>query len=148
MFLMKRKRLFLLALLLALLTVSPASDAQSGFQLIVNEDNPYQSVSRDQAADFFLKKDTSWEDGTPVEPVDLSKPESVREAFSETVLKRSPNAIKKYWQRQIFTGRNSSPPEKSNETEVISFVRSNRGAIGYVSTGARLGDGVRRLDLN
>ena len=145
---MMRKSVFSALLLLAgVLWFSPMAGAQSGFQLIVHEDNPYESISQEQASDFFLKKDSTWDDGTPVQPIDLSKPASVREAFSSAVLKRSPNEIRKYWQRQIFTGRNSSPPEKDSEADIIAFVRANRGAIGYVSAGARLGDGVRALRL-
>lgn len=132
---------------LALLVVPGRSAAQDGFQLIVHADNPYSSISQQQASDFFLKKDRSWDDGTPAQPVDLLRPQSLREAFSEQVLDKSLSEVKKYWQRLIFTGRDSSPPEKSSEAEVIAYVRANRGAIGYVSSAASLGSGVRRLEL-
>lgn len=148
MFSMMRKSVFLTILVTTIALSSPfAVSAQTGFQLIVHEDNPYESITQQQASDFFLKKDSSWDDGTPVQPIDLSQPASVREAFSSAVLQRSPNEIKKYWQRQIFTGRNSSPPEKDSESEIIAFVRANRGAIGYVSSGAKLSSGVRTLRI-
>jgi len=41
-----------------------------------------------------------------------------------------------YWQQQIFSGKDVPPSNKSSDDDVIAFVKSNPGAIGYVSGSA------------
>ena len=50
------------------------------------------------------------------------------------------------WQCLILRGREVPPPEVSSDEEVIAFVKSRPGAIGYVSSAARL-DGVKEVSL-
>ena len=120
---------------------------QSGFILIAHSTVDQDSLAKEKASDYFLKKDSRWDDGEEVKPVDLNLRE-VREAFSSEVHNRSLTAIKKYWQRQIFTGRGTPPPEKGSAGEVIQYVSSTPGALGYVPAGTKLpGDLVKVLRL-
>ena len=135
-----------LVVLLALLGQAQL-DAQQGYKVIVNENNQVSSLDKKQVSKFLLKKALRWEDGTAVDPVDLAPSSAVREAFSEDVHGRSVASIKNYWQRQIFSGANTPPAEVGSDAEVIAYVRSNPGAIGYVSTGAPL-DGVKAVSVN
>ena len=80
-------------------------------------------------------------------PVDLSANSPVREAFSLAIHERDVNAVKSYWQRQIFSGRGVPPPEKASDSEVLAFVRANPGAVGYVSSGTAVGSGVKVLEV-
>ncbi len=59
---------------------------------------------------------------------------------------RSVSSIKNYWQRQIFSGKESPPPEVGSDAAVISFIKSHPGGIGYVSSKAPL-DSVKVLSL-
>lgn len=128
------------AILLAGIVASP-SHAQS-FRVVVHSSNPVRSLSTDQASSLFLKKVTRWNDGGEVKPVDLSDGSAVRTTFSEEIHGKSVSAVKSYWQKMIFSGRATPPPELSNDAEVLAFVRSNPGAIGYVSAGATVGSGL------
>ena len=56
-------------------------------------------------------------------------------------------AVKSYWNQQIFSGRDVPPVEKKSDAEVLTFVRSTPGAIGYVSDAAAV-DGVRVVTVN
>lgn len=131
---------YFLALLLTLVPMSthsaPSTVTAGSYVVIVNPSNPVSSLSRSTAARMFLKKSKKWDDGRTVQPVDLFSSSSTRASFSRGVLKKSVSAVKAYWQKQVFTGRGVPPPEKSSEYAVISYVRSHRGAIGYVSAGA------------
>jgi hypothetical protein len=40
--------------------------------------------------------------------------------------------VTRYWQRLIFAGRAVPPPELRSSAAVRDFVRTHRGAIGYV----------------
>ncbi len=122
------------------------TQAQSGFKVIVHANNPVTSMSEGDVSNFFLKKQSRWDSGSPVEPIDLWNDSPVREVFSKAVHGRSVSSIKNYWQRQIFSGREVPPPEASSEAEVVAFVRSRPGAIGYVSSGTRL-DGVKEVTV-
>jgi len=127
------------------LLVAPAALAQ-GYQLIVHAGNPVESLDADDVSDYLLKKSSKWPDGTAVEPVDLADDSKVREAFSLDVHKRSTSKITLYWQRQIFSGRDVPPPKLANDADVVAYVRSHRGAIGYVSPDATT-TGVKKVEV-
>jgi len=134
-----RPWVYLVAAAIAL-SLAFGAAAQQGFQIIAHPDISVDFISKSDASDYFLKKESEWRDGTGVFPVDLTVRE-VQNAFSDQVHDRSRSSIKKYWQRQIFTGRGTPPPERESDREVIDFVRQTPGAIGYVSASARIQDG-------
>jgi len=132
----------------AALALRPApAEAQSGYVVVVNSANPVSSVTADDLSRFFRRQSVRWENGTDVVPVDLAESSAVRERFSQAVLGRSTSAMKAWWQRQIFSGRGVPPVEKASDGEVLAMVRSTPGAIGYVSTGASLGTGVKAVQV-
>jgi ABC-type phosphate transport system substrate-binding protein len=130
-----------LGLLALVATAQPASAA--AFKVVVNDGNPVVSMSKADVGKLFLKKDTRWESGATVEPVDQVGDAAVRQEFSKEILNKAVGAVKSYWQRQIFSGRGTPPPELSSDGEVITYVRSHPWAIGYVSADAAVGQGVK-----
>jgi ABC-type phosphate transport system substrate-binding protein len=124
--------------------VSSAQNAQK-YKVVVNAGNSLDAATKAQVSDMFLKKTKIWSNGVEVEPIDLYPTSDLREAFSETVHGRSVAAVKSYWQRLIFSGEAVPPPEIENEKQVMFWVGSSPGAIGYVSASAPLGDGVKVL---
>lgn len=117
----------------------------STFKVIVNPGNPVASLSKKEVSNLFLKKKGRWDEmRANVEPVDLDA--AVREDFSQEVHGRSVTAIKSYWQRQIFSGREVPPPEVKTDADVIAFVAARPGAIGYVSASTSLA-GVKEVRI-
>ena len=112
---------------------APATQAQDGYRVIVNVANPVEALSKSEAARLFLTK-TTWDNGDPVFPVDLSANSPVREDFSRDVLGLSPTAAAAQWKR--IAG--DAPPAMGTDREVLAFVRLKRGAIGYVSAAANI----------
>jgi hypothetical protein len=110
------------------------------FRVIVDAKNPVSSLTRDFLTEAFLKKTTRWKDGETIRPVDLRVDSATRRKFSENVLKRSVSAVRSYWQQRIFSGRGVPPPELDSDEAVNKFVVKHRGAVGYVSGGAKLED--------
>lgn len=137
---------FAIALLLALVAV-PAAAQQGGYAVIVNEANSVSTLSAEEVSKIFFKKTQRWSSGLEAVPVDLPESAPVRESFSAAVLGKPVSAIRAYWLQQIFSGRSGPPPEKPSDEQVIDFVRNNPGAIGYVSAGATLSGGVRRVQV-
>lgn len=135
-----------LLLTVFLITVTPAAMA-AGFQVIVHADNPATSISTQTAQDFFMGKVKRWSDGTNVVPVDQLEKSPVRVEFSQTVLKKKVEAVKSYWLTMIFSGRGTPPVELKSDAAVYEAVRKERGAIGYVTSDAPLGPGVRAITV-
>ncbi len=144
---MRRTLTLLAALAVAWLCAGTRNAMAADFKVVVHASNPTASLSAAQLARLFLKKDTRWESGETVEPVDQSAKSTVRAAFSTDVHRKDVGSIKSYWQQQIFSSRGTPPPEMSSDAEVLAFVRSHAGAVGYVSSAAAVGDGVKVLKL-
>ena len=133
-------------LLLVALAAAPVA-AQQGYVVIVNDANGVSSVNAGELSRMFMKKLSRWASGLDVVPVDLPESAAAREAFSAQVHGKSVSAVHAFWQQQIFSGRAVPPAEKASDEQVVAFVRSTPGAIGYISTGASLGAGVRRVQV-
>lgn len=115
--------------------------------VVVNAANPVGALSADELSKVFLKKTTHWANGDDATPVDLPEGVAVRESFSRDVFHKSVEAIKAYWQSQLFSGRGVPPVELASDDAVLAYVRANPGAIGYVSATAAVGTGVRRVTV-
>jgi ABC-type phosphate transport system substrate-binding protein len=126
------KRPFLHAVVIFLAGAS--LPAELGLRVVVNEANPVSSLSRAEVSELFLKKTTSWPDGTVVLPVDQFEDSEARQVLNREVHHKSGKAVRAYWQQRVFSGRDVPPPEKDTDASVIAFVLRNRGAIGYVTT--------------
>ncbi|MCP3963222.1 MAG: hypothetical protein GY719_35730 [bacterium] len=123
------------------------TSAKAGYKVIVNADNPAEEMEAAAVAKMFRKKLKRWQNDVAVAPVDLGPRSEVRKSFTKGVHGKSIFAIKSYWQRMIFSGRDEPPQEKATESEVLSHVRANAGGIGYVSSDASLGTGVKELKI-
>jgi ABC-type phosphate transport system substrate-binding protein len=140
-------RSLLLGSLLALAFAAATARADDGFVVIVHSSNGVGALTKAQASELFLKKTTKWSGGEGVQPVDLKATSPTREKFSQAVHGKSAAAISTYWSRLVFSGRETSPPEKASDDEVIAFVKANPGAVGYVAAGASTA-GVKVVTLN
>ena len=141
-------RLLAAASAIVMLAAAPCeARAQAGFVVVVNATNRASSISRAELAALFTKKEQSWPDGTAAFPVDLPTDDPTREAFTQAIHGKTPQAIRAYWQQQIFSGREVPPPERDSDEQVLAYVRSTVGAVGYVRPTARLGPGVKVVGI-
>jgi ABC-type phosphate transport system substrate-binding protein len=70
----------------------------------------------------------------------------MRTNFSQAVLGKSLEMVESHWQAQVFSGKGTPPKELGSDAAVVNFVRSNPGAIGYVTSGANT-DGVKVINV-
>ncbi len=124
-------------------------DAQEagGFKVVVNAANPASSESKNTISKVFLKKVREWDSKAKITAYDLDDKSEARKTFSDAVHGKSVSAIKSYWQRMIFSGRDVPPDEISNEPDLLKKVAADPGAIGYVSAKTPLPDGVKELKV-
>jgi ABC-type phosphate transport system substrate-binding protein len=136
---------FIVPLTLALLDGRPlTAAADPGFVVVVHSDVQGAQIPREALSLIFFKKAPRWGDGSPVAPVDQSLRSEVRALFSKRVLGQPIVGVQSYWHKQMANGV-SPPPVKSSDRDVLAYVASTPGAIGYVSSGVTLPSGVRAL---
>ncbi len=133
-------RLFAIAVILSTAVPAAAEPPPPGFQVIVHRDNPLTVADRKLVSDLFLKRRTTWPDNEGARPVDLASESPIRQRFSVVLLTKTVPQIRSYWQQRIFSGRELPPLELVSEQDVVKFVTANRGAIGYVSSEANIGE--------
>ena len=114
--------------------------------MIVNAQVKGNQIPRVALSSIFLGRVPKWSDGSEVHPVDQSVRSPLRLSFSSDVHQQGLTEIQVYWQREIAKGR-VPPPVKTSDEEVVEFVASTPGAIGYVSPAGALPATVRELAI-
>ena len=130
----------------SLVSATLAAAGEPRYWIVVHPDNPVETLTRREISRLFLKQSTHWSDGTPAVPLDLDVKVEAREEFSKDIHGRAAEAIKKYWQRMVFSGRAAPPAEVATEEDMLAHVRGDPAAIGYVSDEITL-RGVKILDV-
>jgi ABC-type phosphate transport system substrate-binding protein len=143
---LRRPHLLLLVLVAAAVVTGPGKDAAAAvaFRVIVHPDVKGGQIPRSMLGAIFLKQALKWGDGRPAVPVDQSVQSAVRRQFSYDVLRQGIVEVQVYWQRRITAGL-VPPPVKTSDEDVVAFVASTPGAIGYVSSSTTLPATVREV---
>lgn len=142
-----RRRRPLPALALAVLALVPAAGAQEAFRIIVHPANPGIQIKRESLQAIYLRQGARWPDGKAVKAVDQSTRSPVRAAFCQEALGMDVMAVQNLWFQALRAGKGTPPPVKGSDADVVAFVRGDPTAIGYVSAGATLDEGVKVLKL-
>lgn len=130
--------------LAAALALTGAADAAAQeFKVVVHASVGADQISAGDLSKIFQKKASNLPSGEAARPVDQGKDAVVREAFSKAIHGRSASQIESWWQQQIFSGKDVPPEQKSSDAEILAWVGSTPGAIGYVSAAASVGSGVK-----
>lgn len=145
---MLRRGLLLVLVLSGLLAGQAPVDAASGspYRVIVHHQVKGARISRGALTSIFLKQAPKWNDGSAILPVDQSVRSPVRRSFSGDVLLQGIPEVQIYWQRRMSQGV-TPPPVKATDEEVVAYVASTPGAIGYVSPATPLPETVRPVEL-
>jgi ABC-type phosphate transport system substrate-binding protein len=130
-------------LLSAAETTQPRIDAT--FQIVVHRSNGLTAIRRDELSALFMRRRKSWRDGSEIRPVEPPSRSRVREQFSRAVHGKSVAYVTRYWHRVIFAGRGVPPEELPSDAAVLEYVKTHRGAIGYIARETPVGDGVKAI---
>ncbi|HEX8848997.1 MAG TPA: substrate-binding domain-containing protein [Gemmatimonadaceae bacterium] len=140
-----RSRLLVLLAAAAVSLGRPAAAQSSRFVVVVNAANPTQTLPTKEVSRIFRKDVTRWSDGSAIQPVELPSDAPARAEFTQRVHGKPVQAMVAFWQQQIFSGRAVPPLERKNDAEVVEYVRSHPGAIGYVTAGTSLPADVKTV---
>jgi hypothetical protein len=131
-----------------LLSAAPSQQPRSDvpFLVIAHPSATVSSLSRAELSAIFMRRTRSWRDRTEVHPVEPSS-KRLREQFARAIHGKSVAYVTRYWHRVIFAGRGVPPEELSSDEAVIDFVKTHRGAIGYIDGDAQPGDDVKIITV-
>jgi ABC-type phosphate transport system substrate-binding protein len=71
-------------------------------------------------------------DGILVKPVNANSGSAVRNRFLQVYLNEDEDKYTAYWTVRRYIGKGASPRELTSSADVINFVKSTPGAIGYI----------------
>lgn len=71
-------------------------------------------------------------EGKPVTAVNANSGSPVRNRFLQAFLNQDEDKYTAYWTVRRYIGKGASPREMSSSADVIKFVQSTPGAIGYI----------------
>ena len=101
--------------------------------VIVNKENTLNKLKTSVIKKIFLGKLTQWPSGLEIKAIDLNIDDRVRKIFSKEVLKKSVKKIRRYWIKKTIKGKGSPPPIFDSEASVISYIKSHKNSVGYIS---------------
>lgn len=99
--------------------------------VIANKNIPARELSKLQIKNIFLSKIKTVE-STRVRPVMLRK-NDITDQFLKDAVGKSPSQFSNYYKKMIFTGRGKPPKKADSEEDMLLYVSSTSGAIGYIS---------------
>jgi ABC-type phosphate transport system substrate-binding protein len=141
---LRRDALAVLVVAVLAASAAPVASAEARFRVIVHPQVKGSQIPRAALSSLFLTRGARWGDGSWAKPVDQSLRSSLRVSFSNDVLQQDVMEIQVYWQREIAKGH-VPPPVRSSDEEIVAYVASTPGAIGYVSPTTPLPDTVREV---
>jgi hypothetical protein len=114
-----------LALVVVPLLLSPAQQVGAG-ELVAHAS---VTLSADEVRDVFLGE-KQLAAGVKLVPVDNA---AVQQEFAAKLLHIEVPKYTSLWMKKSFREGLNAPAVKSNDAEVLAFVKSTPGAVGYVS---------------
>ena len=104
----------------------------SGIIIIANKNVRENRLEAEELRSIFLGEQSVWSDEKRINFAVLRKGKTHTD-FLETFIQKTPKNFVRYWKRQIMTGKAVIPKLAMTEAEVIEYVATTEGAIGYVS---------------
>lgn len=121
-------------LVAAILCLFLGSASAEQLRVIANRSVPVASLDQQQIRNIYLGKMKVWANGMKVEFVTLGKGD-VRDAFLKNYVKKNNSTFGRYWKKKVFTGGGKAPVSFKKERDLVEFVETTRGAIGFVTSG-------------
>ncbi len=145
----KRIRLFFLLLSgIGLFVQSglPGSTAVADDLIIISNKNVLQdTLSRQNIKDIFLGKKTTWDDNTKIIFVIL-KNGDLHKRFLKEYTAKTPTQYNRYWKKLVFSGKGKRPKHFDTEANLLQYVKTVGGAIGYVSSETQT-DEIKKISI-
>ncbi|PKO92872.1 MAG: hypothetical protein CVU16_06245 [Betaproteobacteria bacterium HGW-Betaproteobacteria-10] len=128
---MKLQRLRLL-IAVGLCFLLPATSLRAELVVVVNAHCGVAAMTRNEVINIFFGRNRQFFNGVEARPVDLEDAHADRASFYRALVGKELADINAYWSRQVFSGRMQPPPKVRNHEEVLRWIMSHPGGIGFI----------------
>lgn len=119
-------------------TNSYANSNDAGQYLIVAHPSVAEQVlTTRQLAKIYVLQTKNWTDGNKIKAFSYEIDSRDFKAFCASVLHLQPYQIQRVWNRMLFTGVGNPPFKVSDSHEMLTKIKTTKGAIGYVLADAK-----------
>jgi ABC-type phosphate transport system substrate-binding protein len=125
---------------------SVGADDGQNIIIITNKSVPADSLKQEDVKNIFIGKMTSWSNNEKINFATLPNGDEIHRAFLKKFVKRTPMQYSRYWKKQIFTGKGKTPKSFETEKDLLEYVATTKGAIGYITTG-QISDGINDVKV-
>jgi hypothetical protein len=101
--------------------------------VIVNQENPVASLTKNDTKAYFLTNSGAWKGGERVRPVDQPADSPDRIVFLQQVLGLTSAEVERHWVAKQYATGGAPPAKAADAATVIRMVRAAKGAIGFLS---------------
>jgi ABC-type phosphate transport system substrate-binding protein len=127
---MKKIHYFLLLNTSLLLSIATAHSEP--VVVVVSATSPVSKLDKEQVANLFLGKSSSYPDGSAAVPIEQTDATAAHEEFHKSITEKSASQLKSYWSKMIFSGKGTAPKEVASNAELLKLLAGNPAMIGYV----------------
>jgi ABC-type phosphate transport system substrate-binding protein len=113
-----------------------AAHSRAEIVVIVAASSPIATLSPAQVSDIFLCKSATFPGGSLAVPLDQAEGSPIRLEFYNKTTGKTPELLKAYWSKMIFTGQGEPPREIADSEKIKKLVANNPHYIGYVDKSA------------
>jgi hypothetical protein len=128
---MPTRRLFLLGISFWLLA-QPGAALRAELAVVVNARCGVAAMTRNEVINVFFGRSRQFFNSVEAQPVDMLDSHPDRARFYYKLLGKDLSEVNAYWSRQVFSGRSQPPVKVGNSEEVLKWVASHPGGIGFV----------------
>lgn len=125
-------RRLLLLCVMSWLLVQPAAEVRAELVVVVNARCGVAAMTRNEVVNLFFGRTRQFFNGIEAQPVDMVDSHPDRARFYNALLGKDLSEINAYWSRQVFSGRMQPPIKVGAPEEVLKWVVSHPGGIGFV----------------
>lgn len=125
-------RRLVVAIVSALLTLPLALSAADETAVICNPEVNISALSARELTDIFLGRKRTLADGKRIQlAILVSGPE--HSAFLKERVGKSEQQFRRHWRNLVFSGQGVMPKTFRTQAELMEYVSSREGAIGYIA---------------
>lgn len=99
---------------------------------VVNGGVKSAGIGKGDLVDIYTGAANTFPDGSPVVPV-LLKSGPAQDGFLKNYIGKGEAAVRGAWMRLVFAGKATMPKTLDTDADVIHYVASTAGAIGYIA---------------
>ncbi|HKE32877.1 MAG TPA: substrate-binding domain-containing protein [Candidatus Angelobacter sp.] len=122
------------SLLLLVAAAAPGAGDESDVAVIVNPENPADSITSVELRKIFAGEKRSWNSNLPVFLVVRAPQAREREVLLERILKMTESEYKQYWIKKVYSGEVQREPLTllSNGMQ-LEAIRAEKGGIALIN---------------